>query len=231
MIFLHLGGGAGDLDERSNYQCGFTKFIKENIQNEDKAFIIEANSKNIQKLSKCWQKFPNVKILNIAIVDNDTVEKKIKFYFADEDAPHYHVCSIDIKHVKKYYPNSNIKEFEIQCVTIHELLEKLNIKIVEYLSIDIEGIDLKLLMSIDLNKYKINNISIEYLHLSKKEKFILIKHLEKFGYSYCGFGYDHNNYDFLFKKKKIFLNRLFANVLFLISNKHLKFFNKIIQKR
>ena len=28
MIFVHLGAGAGDLDERANYKCGFTKFIK-----------------------------------------------------------------------------------------------------------------------------------------------------------------------------------------------------------
>ena len=27
-VFVHLGGGAGDLDPRSNYRCGFTELIK-----------------------------------------------------------------------------------------------------------------------------------------------------------------------------------------------------------
>jgi hypothetical protein len=28
MIFVHLGAGDGDLDQRANFRCGFTEFIK-----------------------------------------------------------------------------------------------------------------------------------------------------------------------------------------------------------
>ena len=41
MIFVHLGAGAGDLDERANFRCGFTEFIKKNVKLEDKIFVLD----------------------------------------------------------------------------------------------------------------------------------------------------------------------------------------------
>ena len=46
-IFVHLGGGAGDLDSRSNFRCGFTEFFKRKSTAEDKLYVVEANPKNI----------------------------------------------------------------------------------------------------------------------------------------------------------------------------------------
>ena len=36
MIFVHLGAGAGDLDEGANFRCGFTEFIKKNYKSSNK---------------------------------------------------------------------------------------------------------------------------------------------------------------------------------------------------
>ena len=58
-IFVHLGAGAGDLDSRANYRCGFTELIKKKITKEDKAFVIEANIKNLNKLEECYKNFKN----------------------------------------------------------------------------------------------------------------------------------------------------------------------------
>ena len=101
---------------------------------------------------------------------------------------------------------------------------------IDYLSIDIEGLDYDVLMAIDLSKYNITNISIEFLHLSKKQKRCMINHLLKYGYSYFGYGYDHNNYDFLFVKKKIFFNRILSRILWIVGKKHIKYFNYLIKK-
>ena len=62
-FFVHLGAGAGYLDSRANYRCGFTELIKKKITKEDKAFVIEANIKNLNKLEECYKNFlklPNV---------------------------------------------------------------------------------------------------------------------------------------------------------------------------
>ena len=229
MIFVHLGAGAGDLDERANFRCGFTEFIKKNVKSNNKIFILEANPKNITKLRECYKNFSNANIYNLGISINN--EKRLKFYYTDDDAPHYQVCSTKIEHLKKHYPNSIIKNFEIISLSINEFFrEKVKENIIDYLSIDLEGIDFDALMSINMKKFNIKNISIEFIHLTSLEKKKMIKHLNQNGYSYVGNGYDHNNFDFLFKRKKIFLNRFLSQFLWMISNKHVKFFNFFISK-
>ena len=56
----------------------------------------------------------------------------------------------------------------------------------------------------------------------------MISHLNKNGYSYAGYGYDHNNFDLLFIKKEKKLNRFLSKFIWLISNKHLEFLNYFI---
>ena len=74
-------------------------------------------------------------------------------------------------------------------------------------------------------------ISIEYLHLTKFEKKNMINHLIKKNYSYCGFGYDHNNFDYIFKKKKIFTNVILSKLIWLISTKHYKIINYFLRDK
>tara|TARA_B100001540_G_scaffold229810_1_gene203972 strand:+ start:700 stop:861 length:162 start_codon:yes stop_codon:yes gene_type:complete len=53
MIYVHFGAGAGDLDARADYRCGFTEFIKKNYQAGDEIYLVEVNKNNIEKLKKC----------------------------------------------------------------------------------------------------------------------------------------------------------------------------------
>ena len=108
--------------------------------------------------------------------------------------------------------------------------KKVNYNIIDFLSIDLEGIDYDTLMSIDMNKFDIKNISIEFIHLSPLEKKRMINHLNNNGYSYAGYGYDHNDFDFLFVKKNILFNRFLSKFLWMIGNKYIKFFNLLITR-
>tara|TARA_B100001057_G_scaffold494043_1_gene589790 strand:+ start:1831 stop:2085 length:255 start_codon:yes stop_codon:yes gene_type:complete len=51
------------------------------------------------------------------------------------------------------------------------LIKKYNIAEIEYLFIDTEGYDYKIIKSIDLNKIKINKIKFEYKHLDDTFRF------------------------------------------------------------
>ena len=229
MIFIHLGAGAGDLDERTNFKCGFTEFIKKNSKSSDKIFVLEANPRNIPYLKACYKNFLNVKTYNLGISLNN--EKSLIFYYTEDDAPHYQVCTLKIEHLKKHYPNSTIKKFEIPSLSINEFLEKkVNYNIIDFLSVDLEGIDYDALMSIDMNKFDIKNISIEFIHLTPLEKKRMINHLNNNGYSYVGYGYDHNDFDFLFVKKNYLFNRFLSKFLWMIGNKYIKFFNHLINR-
>jgi len=225
-IFVHLGAGAGDLDKRANFRCGFTELIKKKCTSEDNAFVVEANPKNLDKLKLCYKNFQNVKIFNLAITHK--FSKELTFFFTEDDAPHFQVCSIDINHVKKHYPNSEINSFKVEAININHFFQKYVEKKIDYLSIDLEGIDYSILMNIDFKNIRVENISIEHLHLTKNQKKNMVSHLNKLGFSYCGNGYDHNNYDYLFKNKKILWNRILSKILWMINHKKVKYFNKFI---
>lgn len=226
MIFVHLGAGAGDLDEGANYKCGFTKFVKENYNEMSSAYLVEANPLNIEKLKLSYEGFKNTNFFNLAISNEENEE--LTFYYSEDDFPHYQVASYSLDHVKKHYPASKINTFTIKTTSINNFFENCSLNKIDHLSIDIEGLDFEVLMSINFEKYNIKNISIEYLHLSKFQKKKIISFLTTKGFSYCGFGYDHNNFDYLFVRKKILWNIFLSKMLHLISTKHYKFLNLFI---
>ena len=89
----------------------------------------------------------------------------------------------------------------VECLRISEFLEKNNIKNIDYLSIDIEGMDYDVLINLNLNKFKIKNISFEHLHLSFFEKIKIVYKLIKHDYYFSGMGFDLRKSDWMFKKR------------------------------
>jgi len=227
MNFLHIGGGAGDLDPTTNYRDGFSEFVKTHKSKNKDIFIIEANPTNIPTLKKSWRKYKSVKIFNIAISAKKT--KKIRFFFSVKDAPYYQLFSSDVNHVKRNFPNTRIKEKNINTITINKFLDRyFKNKKIDYFSIDIEGSDYEVIKSLNLKKYNIENISLEYLHLKKVQKVKILKKLLNNGYSYYGFGLDHNNIDWFFKKKICIWNNIVSKLLPIFHRKHYKRLNKLL---
>jgi len=232
MIFVHIGAGAGDLDPSTNFRDGFTEFVKKNRHEKKKIFVVEANPNNIVKLKECWKDYKNVKIFNFAMTPNNYPSKEINLYFSQDDKPHYQLLSHDKNHVKRYFPNSQIKEINVQAIKINDFLEKnfSNLKIDSF-SLDVEGFDFEIFMDIDLNKFQIYQFSIEYFHLNKMQKQKIIKKFIENGYSYYGFGIDHNNLDWLFVKKKSSWNNFISQLLPHIHRIYYKRINKFIKKK
>lgn len=232
MIFVHIGAGAGDLDHTANYRDGFSELVKNHKSKIKEVFVVEANPVNIKKLKKCWKSYKSVKSFNFAIVSNRIKNKKIRFYYCKEDAPHYKLFSTNINHIKHYFPDSKIESKLIKTMKIKNFMNKnFKNKKIESFSVDIEGGDFEIIMGLDLKNYNIQNISLEYLHLTIKQKQKILKKLISNGYSYSGFGVDHHNIDWLFKKKINIWNNLIAMLMPYIHRKHYKRLNKIITKQ
>ena len=207
-IYVQIGAGAGDQDPRANFRDGFTEFVKKK-KIKDKIILVEANPLNIPKLKKCWKNYSNTKIFNIAIVPDNIKKKKITLFYSKDDKPHFQVTSISKKHVEQFYPTSSIKEVEIKTSKISSFLKEIaNNDNIEYLALDVEGVDFEILFSLNLKNINIKNISIETLHINKLKKKQLARHLLKNGFVYKGKGFDINGYDTLFSKSNNFFSQI-----------------------
>ena len=233
MIYVHIGAGAGDLDAGALFRDGFSEFVKKNNDEDKRIYLVEANPSNISKLKISWKDYKNAKIFDFAITSSKQDEKRIKFYYSLDDAPHYQQLSNDIEHVKKNYKDlKKIKFKYIDCVKINDFLDKnFNNKVINFFSIDIEGMDYDVIEDINLKRFEITNFSFEHLHLNIYQKIKVFKKFLKFGYSYNGSGIDHNDFDWTFKKKKNIWNNIIFFFLIFISKKYYRILNKLLQKK
>ena len=132
-----------------------------------------------------------------------TKKKKKKLLYSGDLSPentiqNSHKIFLQKKH---NYKNKDIKIKSIKTVKLLKLLKKHNLNKIDFLNIDIEGHELKVLQSLDFNKIKINIICVEILNydsISRKRTNLIIRYLKKNGYilKYKGI------INHVFKKKK-----------------------------
>lgn len=207
--YIQIGAGAGDLDERANFKDGFTEYVKKNSFESDHVFLVEPNSLNISKLEHCWSNFPNARIFNLAIVDSNYKDEFISIFYTKDDGPCYQVSSTLKEHVVKHYPQSKVEELRVKSTNINDFIEtEVGSSKIEYLAIDAEGLDYKLILDLNFEIFNIANISIEFLHFTNEQKSLLLKRLIHYGYSYNGRGFDVNGYYLMFSKKMNFYLKL-----------------------
>ena len=166
MKLVQIGANKGD-DE-------LAKHIKKNYDKLDFALFIEANPLHIEDLKKCYAGYENVYIENIAIKPSSYERDTLKLYYYEDDAPLYAVTSCVKSHIEKHYGHFNYSEdklhqFEVPSLTIDELFENYNINELDWLLLDVEGIDAELLLDTDWSKYKIKKIEYEKLHLGENK--------------------------------------------------------------
>jgi FkbM family methyltransferase len=166
MKIVQLGANKGD-DE-------LAKHIKKNYDKLDFALFVEANPLHIEDLKKCYAGYENVFIENIAVKPISYEQDTLKLYYYEDDAPLYAVTSCIKSHIEKHYGHFNYSEdklhqFEVPALTIDELFLKYNIQELDWLLLDVEGIDAELLLDTDWSKYKIKKIEYEKLHLGENK--------------------------------------------------------------
>jgi beta-1,4-mannosyl-glycoprotein beta-1,4-N-acetylglucosaminyltransferase len=198
-IFIQIGAGAGDLDERANCRDGFTELVKKlPRQSIKKIILVEPNPLNIPLLKKCWKDYPESIIYEIGIVPKNYQNNTIDLYYCPLDAPHYQVASINKSHVQKHYgDNCEIEKFIIPVKQLENFINEITTEEIDLLALDIEGIDSEILLDINFNNLKLKYLSFEHLHLGEYKENVL-NHLKNNNYEFVGSGVDHNGYDYLY---------------------------------
>lgn len=142
--YIQIGSNVGD--------DHFKKIVTD-IKTIANIFLIEANSFLLDELKANYYdvKNKNIHIDNIAITD--TEDKEIELYLFDS---HGHSSLMNRKTLG-YKSTLRCKSCKLE----DYLIDK-NITNIEVLYIDCEGLDLKILNSLDLCKYNIEKIFFEY---------------------------------------------------------------------
>ncbi len=108
---------------------------------------------------------------NIIITDDENLTKE-KIYFHEEDTNHinkFELASLNKTHsikVRNHYTENGVCYRELDCLCINRLLEKYNLTKIDILYIDTEGFDDKIIKSINFNKFIIDKIYYENLHIN-----------------------------------------------------------------
>jgi FkbM family methyltransferase len=136
--------------------------------------LVEPFDVHHDSIKKNYAGIPHVAYEHVAIMPIPMDATTL--YFADRDGPSGHplhtfeVTSVVPDHLLKHgYAQSELKSVTVNCKTMSQLLATYSLKRIDYLFLDIEGIDFEVLKSIDFDAYDIRNLQIEFLHLDRTE--------------------------------------------------------------
>ena len=162
----------------------------------NKLILVEANTKHIDDLAMAY---PTARIINKAIVPDDTYGETVTMYYSTLDAPNFEVTSIDRGHVIKHgYRPDTIRSFTVATLTLTALLDDIN-EPIGILFIDIEGIDEDVIKATPLGNYDIDKVQIEMIHL--KDRAGLIAYMDEQGYDLTNATFDNHGFDRIFTKR------------------------------
>jgi len=192
MKFIQVGANRGYDD--------FYNYLKNNKVDVEMGILVECFIPHIPVLKECYSEFNNIIIENIAIKSPYEQKDKLNFFYNDCDGPNYECASLNLQHVINhncYFPeNSKILSCEVSCFTLEQLFQKYNINSLDWLSLDVEGIDSEIILTFDFEKYDIKRIEFEHIHLGYYKN--SIKHMMN------GLGYIQtkslHEYDWAFEK-------------------------------
>ena len=135
-------------------------FINSNHQNISKAYLIEPLYENYKKAVEKYKKFEFVEIIEAAIVDDENINA-IEIYFP-ENIEQSQTTSIYKKHAEKH--QDKVLSKSVNCFTLTSLLKNKDINTIDRLYIDAEGLDCKIINSINFSDFDIKYIEYEYTH-------------------------------------------------------------------
>lgn len=145
----------------TNY--GYDEFREycNNLKERYTIILIDANKNLEEKARECYNKLEEkhniIYMYGVAVVPDSEEESHVYLHLLEDDNDIAHALGSLINR-QSYALN---KKILIPAKKINKLIEELDIKYIEELHIDTEGLDYELLLSLDIHNYSINKIVCE----------------------------------------------------------------------
>ena len=153
--------------------------------------LIEPRKNIFNKLKKTYKKHKNLIFENVAI--SKKTGKRNLYKLKDSNIKYSWEKGLATFYPTKTMASYDKKDIEIEkvnCLKFCDLINKYNVKKVDFLQIDAEGYDYEIIKQIDFNKIKPTLLQYEYIHLNKNDQKECIKLLKDQGYKIF-----HQEYD------------------------------------
>ena len=130
--------------------------------------LIEPISYHNEKINLCYNWIKNKHIENIAIkTEENHNQTSLIFYLHPRDAPLYEIATPNINHITKHgFDWRDAEKISVPCLYLNEIFLKYNLIDIDILFMDCEGMDDKIIKTLDFNVYNIKQIYFENIHLN-----------------------------------------------------------------
>lgn len=150
--------------------------------------LVEASDRIFEKLSNNYSRYENIRTINTLV---STKSEKLKFY--ESTSGQGLVNSVYSDYANFF--NEDIIEVEKSAIGINEIILQ-NQENLDWLHLDVEGLDSELIMAIDFNRVKKPKVIIYENNNNKNQKVpgnVLIDYLNNLGYEVFGRDNELNN--------------------------------------
>jgi FkbM family methyltransferase len=135
------------------------------IKNHDieLGILVEPLTQLIPYVKENYKDIKNIHIENkaIAVDTSDSIS-----FFYDTNDPITELSSMKKQHLLEHnVKEEDIKEIKVETESLNSMIDRYGITELDYLFVDTEGFDYDILMSLNLDKYKIQNIIFEDIHM------------------------------------------------------------------
>ena len=139
-------------------------YVSEHKNHIKNLILVDANYKCIDACKKNYEFCNVVKTFNYAIVSNDL---KVADLFIPSNNEVSQQSSLSENHVSthsKIMGFDSYNKIQVDALNINEFLCKLELPYIDKLYIDIEGLDVDIINSIDFERFEIKYIQFEHIH-------------------------------------------------------------------
>ena len=197
MKIIQIGSNKGN-DDLSNY-------LLNNFETLEFGLFVEANPLHYDDLKTCYSKYSNAIVEILAIKTPLQKETQLELFYHTNEHPNYQITTSNLDHLLyhmswcPHLQGGEVKSFVVDSITLEELLDKYQIKYLDWILLDVEGMDAEILLTFNWKKYNIFRIEFEHLHLGHYKN--AIENM------FLGMGYEKVNslheYDWAFENKSI----------------------------
>jgi FkbM family methyltransferase len=160
MKVVQLGSNRG-YDDLSNH-------LLSNYDQIELGLFVEPHPIHIESLKECYKKFDNIIIEQKAIKSPFDKSDELEIFYYENDL-NFEKASLKKEHLEKHRGcpgcDGDVQSFKVECVSLDNLLMCHRITSLDWLYIDVEGLDAEIMFTFDWKKYNIKKIEFEHLHL------------------------------------------------------------------